>query len=125
MARRLDLEKFRKLLEEEHARVQSEFDALHTQAHAASQEDEVGELASYDQHQGDVGTETFLRERDFALEASAETILRQIEVALRKIDEGTYGICERCGKEIAAARLQAIPYTPFCIECAARVEGQG
>jgi RNA polymerase-binding protein DksA len=117
--------KFRKLLEAERVRIVKEIEGIQTLDHTTSQEDESGELSSYDQHPADAATETFLRERDVALEESAEAILRQVEVALRKIDEGTYGTCERCGKEIAPARLQAIPYTPFCIECAARVEGQG
>ena len=124
MSRHLDLTKYRKLLEDERARVQHEIEGIESLDRASSQSGETGELTDYDDHIGDVGTETFERERDLALEADAESILRQIDVALKKIDDGTYGTCERCGKPIAAARLEAIPYTPFCIEDAERLVGQ-
>jgi DnaK suppressor protein len=125
MARHLDLPKFRKLLEEERDRVLHEIQGIQALDHTTSQSDERAELSAYDQHQADSATETFERERDVAMEATAEAILRQVEVALRKIDDGSYGTCERCGKIIHATRLEAIPYTAFCIECAARLEGQG
>src|SRR5260370_38408929 len=98
MARHLDLEKFRKLLEEERARVLSEIESLQRMDSSASESQELGELSDYDQHPADLGTETFERERDLAIEESAEVTLRQIEAALKKIEEGTYGTCERCGK---------------------------
>jgi RNA polymerase-binding transcription factor DksA len=125
MARHLDLAKFKKLLEEERARVLDEIEGIQSMDSTASQQDEQGELSAYDEHQADVATETFERERDVALEADAQTILRMVEIALKKIEDGTYGTCERCGKIIPAARLEAIPYTPFCIEDAERVAGQG
>jgi DnaK suppressor protein len=124
MAQKLDLAHFRKLLEDEQTRIRHEIEDLRSMDSGASQEDERGELTSYDEHIGDAGTETFERERDVALEANAEAILRQVEIALQKIDEGTYGTCERCGKPIAKARLEALPYAALCIEDAARVEGQ-
>ncbi len=123
MARHLDLEKFRRLLEEERTRALSEVQALQAIGSGTSESQEVGELTDYDQHPGDQGTETFERERDLAMEESESVILRQTEVALKKIEDGTYGICERCGKPITAARLEAIPYTPFCIEDAQRLSG--
>ena len=124
MAQKLDLAHFRKLLEEERARIEHEIQDLHSMDSSASQEDEQGELSSYDEHTGDTGTETFERERDVALGENAEAILRQVETALQKIDDGTYGICERCGKPIGKARLEALPYAALCIEDAARFEGQ-
>src|SRR6266852_953555 len=116
MARHLDLEKFRRLLEEERARALSEIESIQRMDSSASESQERGELSDYDQHPADSATETFERERDLAIEENAEVILRQTEAALKKIDDGTYGTCERCGKMISAARLEAIPYTPYCIE---------
>jgi DnaK suppressor protein len=124
MARHLDLEKFRKLLEEERARALHEIETLQGMDSSASESQELGELSDYDQHPADSATETFERERDLAIEDTAEVILRQTEAALKKIDAGTYGTCERCGKLISAARLEAIPYTPFCIEDAERLSGR-
>src|SRR5947209_9041083 len=109
MSRHLDLDKFRKLLEEERARALIEIEGIQALDATTSQSDERGELSSYDEHQADAATETFERERDVAMEASAQSILRQVEIALKKIDDGTYGTCERCGKIIPASRLEAIP----------------
>lgn len=124
MARHLDVAKFKKLLEEERARVLEEVEGTDAGGSESTQGMEQAELSHYDEHQGDTGTEMFLQERDVALEANAEALLRQVEVALQKIDDGNYGTCDRCGKPIAAARLEAIPYSPFCIECADRMVGQ-
>jgi RNA polymerase-binding protein DksA len=124
MARHLDLEKFRKLLEDERARALSEIQTLQGMDSSASESQERGELSDYDQHPADNATETFERERDLAVEDTAQVILRQSEAALKKIEDGTYGTCERCGKPITAARLEAIPYTPYCIEDAEWLSGR-
>ena len=115
MAQQLDLAHFRKLLEDERARILHEIEDLRSIDSTVSQEDEQGDLSSYDEHIGDTGTETFERERDVALGENAEAILRQVETALQKIDDGTYGICERCGKPIGKARLEALPYAALAI----------
>ena len=87
--------------------------------------DSVSELASIDiNHPGDVGTETFEREKDMALSSNVDGLLAQIEGALAKMDAGTYGTCDRCGSPIPSARLEAIPYATLCIDCQARVENQ-
>jgi DnaK suppressor protein len=124
MSRHLDLAKYRKLLEDEQSRVRNELASLQSADSGSSESGETGELTDYDQHTGDAGTETFLRERDLAIEDSEQTVLRLIEVALQKIDDGTYGVCERCGEPIPAARLEAIPYTPYCIKDAEWLEGR-
>ena len=76
----------------------------------------ISELASNDQHQGDIGTETFEREKDFSLLEQLEAEISDLDAALRKIDEGTYGRCEVCGQEIDAERLEAMPGTRTCRE---------
>lgn len=124
MAGHLDLKKFRKLLEEERARAASEINALQEMDSDATESQETGELSDYDQHPADQATETFERERDLAMEENEQVILRESEAALKKIENGTYGTCERCGKPIGVARLEAIPYTPYCIECAERLSGR-
>jgi RNA polymerase-binding protein DksA len=123
MARHLDLEKYRKLLEEERARALSEIQALQGLDSSGNESQTAGELADFDQHPAELATETFERERDLAMEDNESVILRQTEAALKKIEDGTYGTCERCGKPITAARLAAIPYTPYCIEDAQRLSG--
>jgi RNA polymerase-binding transcription factor DksA len=68
------------------------------------------------QHQADIGTETFNRERDLSVLESIEAELSDVEHALRRIDEGTYGRCEACGKPIGDDRLEALPAARFCLD---------
>ncbi len=87
-----------------------------------SEEDSLGELSSADQHQADVGTETFNRERDLSILESVQAELADVEHALRRLDEGTYGICEACGRPIDDSRLEAMPAARFCLEDQATAE---
>lgn len=82
----------------------------------------AGELSGNDQNPADEGTETFNRERDFSILDSLETELVEIESALRRLDDGTYGTCEVCGGTIGDERIEALPATRFCVEHAAARE---
>ena len=59
---------------------------------------------------------------EITIERNQEELLEAVEEALRRIDQGTYGKCEGCGKKIPEARLQALPYTSFCTDCARKAE---
>ena len=83
---------------------------------AESENADISELSSLDQHQGDIGTETFEREKDFSILEQLEAEIGDLDAALRKIDEGTYGTCEICGREIEPERLEAMPGTRTCFE---------
>ncbi len=87
-----------------------------------TEEESLAELSSVDQHQADIGTETFNRERDLSILESLEAELADVEHALRRLDEGTYGTCEACGRQIDSARLEALPATRFCLEDQAAAE---
>jgi YteA family regulatory protein len=76
----------------------------------------MGELSSYDNHPADEGTDLFEREKDIALNEHYRNELKNINKALTAIENGTYGKCEVCGKEIAKERLEALPTTTYCIE---------
>jgi len=76
----------------------------------------VGELSSIDNHPGDEGTELYEREKDIALNQHDEYQLENINLALKAIENGDYGKCLTCGKEISYERLQAIPETLYCVE---------
>ncbi|HEX7063877.1 MAG TPA: TraR/DksA C4-type zinc finger protein [Bacillales bacterium] len=75
-----------------------------------------GELSQYDNHPADSGTAVFEREKDFALRQQVEEELRDVEYALSKMENGTYGICETTGKPIPLERLQAIPTARTALE---------
>lgn len=111
----MDADEARTRLTEERQRLESlreGFDDLNAESEEAS----LGELSSVDQHQADIGTETFNRERDLSILENVEAELADIEHAIRRLDEGTYGTCEACGKPIDDARLEAIPAARFCLE---------
>lgn len=81
-----------------------------------------GDLSSYSYHMADQGTDTMDREMAFALASKSGRLVYHIDEALRRIKEGTYGICEKCGKQISAARLEAVPHARLCINCKAAEE---
>lgn len=83
------------------------------------------EMASYSLHMADSGTDNF--DRDFALSllSSDQDAIYEIEEALKRIEKGTYGVCELTGKAIPKARLDAIPWTRFTVEAQAQLEKEG
>ena len=72
--------------------------------------------------QADQGSRTFEREQEMSLAAKARDIVDQIDLAMRRMDEGRYGICENCGQPIGKARLQAFPRATLCLRCKQREE---
>lgn len=80
------------------------------------QADSSGSLADYDQHPGDQGTETFERTKDLAVREQIDERLADIDRALQRIGEGTYGECEICGRPIEPERLEARPSVRYCLQ---------
>lgn len=70
----------------------------------------------------DLGTKVFAREQEFALAVTLRTRMDQVERALQRLDEGTYGTCDGCHKEIPVARLAAFPMATRCVTCKAAEE---
>lgn len=83
---------------------------------------EERELSKVDQHPAELGTETFERERDMTALRIVESELEDIDEALRRIDQGSYGTCDECGKPIAEERLEAKPWARLCIVHQAQLE---
>jgi RNA polymerase-binding protein DksA len=117
-----DTDEFRTLLEQERERLTRAVGFLHDE-NPGTIEEELGEVGSggTDNHLGDTASATFDRELDQGLEEGAQQTLAEIDAALRRIEDGTYGICEVCGKPIGADRLRAIPWARLCIEDQRRV----
>jgi RNA polymerase-binding transcription factor DksA len=86
------------------------------QLEAADELDATG--TGYTNHQADDATMVFDQTVNHSSLKSARERLREIEEALARYDEGCYGVCENCGNDIDIARLEAIPYTPLCLNCA-------
>ena len=113
----VDTARFEQVLREERQRVLDAISYLHEET-PGSLEDETEEIVgNSDNHLGDTASATLDREIDYSLEENSEQVLRAIDVALQRIEEGTYGTCETCGKPISEERLEAIPYATQCIDC--------
>jgi RNA polymerase-binding protein DksA len=119
----VDVERFRRELLDERARVVAALEFLHDE-HPASLEDETGDLVAggADTHPADTATETFDRELDYTLEENSEHVLAEIDQALGRIEAGTFGTCRSCEEPIDPRRLEALPWATQCIGCRRRDE---
>jgi RNA polymerase-binding protein DksA len=114
MTTQLDLDRFRRVLEDERDRLRHARATVH---HDGSLLEETGDLAiGSGDHIADSASETYMRELDEGLEENADHLLGEIEAALTRIDHGTYGFCASCGKPISPERLEAVPYATLCID---------
>jgi DnaK suppressor protein len=120
----IDTERFRDALLEERKRVEHALASLRNE-HPGSLEDEVEEMAATlnDNHPAETATATLGREIDYTLGENSEQVLAEIDAALKRVDEGTYGTCAGCGGEIRRERLEASPWASLCIDCKRRAEG--
>jgi DnaK suppressor protein len=103
------------LMEERDSYVRSA-DLLKAQADSLALEHEPGDV-QFDEEGGEGGTANVDREMDLHLSAQARATIVEIDRALEKIAEGTYGYCEQCHEPIPDARLQALPYASLCVAC--------
>jgi RNA polymerase-binding transcription factor DksA len=104
----MDLERARERILEEQSRVSGLIGEMKSEL-GQSDADDSSELADYDQHPADTGSDTFEREKDFSILEELEGELAELEAALRRIDEGTYGIDEVTGATIDPERLDVVP----------------
>ena len=118
----IDTDHFRSMLLEERERVQKAIANLRDD-HPGSLDDEVDEVAATsDNHLGETASATLGREIDYTLGENSEQVLAEIEAALQRIENGTYGVCRKCGREISAERLEAYPWASLCIDDARLAE---
>ncbi len=118
----IDTASFKEQLEAERDRLQDAVGFLERE-NPGTIEDELGEIGSggTDNHLGDIATATFDRELDQGLEEGAQQTVSEIDAALARIEDGSYGVCEICGKPIGEERLAAIPWARFCIDDARKL----
>ena len=116
----IDPARFRDELLAERRRVLDAIEYLHKE-NPGSLEDETEEMP-IDNHLAETATATLDREIDYTLEENSEHVLAAIDVALERIEDGTFGKCVTCGREIAEDRLAAIPWATQCIDCKRREE---
>ena len=110
-----EIDELRTHLESERAELSTQLTTIEDQAFAATQSDMSGDVG-VDDESADAGTATFEREKELSIEQNVRDLIQKIDRALKRIDDGTYGICEVCGKPIEKARIKALPYVDLCIK---------
>lgn len=113
---------FRKIVEREFDRVQKTAAALEEQARMTTGGPDAGSLSNAPMHLGDLGSVVYTQELGSTLLENEGFILRELADAMRRLDAGSYGTCEGCGKEIVDERLKVLPYARYCTSCAATLQ---
>lgn len=116
----MDTDAARTRLTDERERLTSTLEGLETDLEA--QKESLQELSVVDEHQADIGTETFEREKDLSIVESVRAAIEDVDHALARLEQGTYGECEICHQPIGDDRLEAVPAARFCVEHQAEVE---
>ena len=110
-----ELDEFAARLRSERLELTEQLTTIEDQTFATTQSDLSGDVG-VDDESADAGTATFEREKELSIEQNVRDLLQKIDRALKRIDAGTFGICERCGKPIEKARIKALPYVDLCIK---------
>jgi len=118
MSRNSDVRPFKDKLVELRARLRGDVTTMANSTLKRTRTEASGDLSSMPIHMADIGSDNFDQEFTLSLMENEEGTLGLIEDALERIEAGTYGACVECGCRIPKMRLNAIPYTPYCIKCA-------
>lgn len=109
-----EIKELRERLEAERGELQAQYEELEQSTFSSNQSEMTGEMG-FDEEYADAGTATFEREKDLSLVNNLRDLMERIDKALARMDEGTYGLCDRCGKPIEKLRLKALPYANLCL----------
>jgi RNA polymerase-binding protein DksA len=111
-----ELKKFEALLLAKKAEILKEMGII-GESHSETIKEATGDLSHYSYHMADQGTDNMEREMAFAFASKGGRLVYHIDMALKRIQDGTYGTCQGCGKPIQRARLKAVPHARLCIQC--------
>ena len=117
-----DTERFKQTLLEKRKEIVGNVNEMEDEALKKSRLDAAGDLSSMPIHMADIGTDNYEQEFALGLMDSERKLLKEIDDALQRIEQGTYGICEATRKPIAKARLEAQPWARYCVEYARMLE---
>ena len=110
------MKQLRQLLIIERAKLAEEIKSIARDA-STSPRDASGDLSAYTVHMADMAADTYDRELSMNIASSEQQVLYEIDDALKRLDDGSYGTCQQCNQPIAMSRLKAVPYASLCIEC--------
>ncbi|MFH1701324.1 MAG: TraR/DksA C4-type zinc finger protein [Candidatus Zixiibacteriota bacterium] len=114
--KKADMKKYEKLILAKRETLRDDIKELRKESTATIKES-TGDLSSYSYHMADLGTDAQEREKKFLLASKSGRLIYHLDEALRRIENGTFGKCLECGKNIAKPRLDAVPHARFCIAC--------
>ena len=117
-----EMKPFKEQLLSARARLRGDVSTLANAALSKTGGGSGGTLSSVPSHIADMGSDTYEQDNTLRLMDNEGEVLEQIEGALERIEDGTYGSCVECSGRIPKMRLNAIPYTPYCVKCASELE---
>ena len=110
-----ELDDLKQRLIAERKDLEAQYNELEESTFATNQSELTGEMG-FDEEYADAGTATFERERDLSLVNNLRDLMERIDKALAKMEDGTYGLCDRCGRPIEKLRVKALPYANLCLK---------
>ena len=110
------IKQFRQLLITERAKLASEIRSIAQDA-SKSPREASGDLSAYTLHMADMAADTYERELSMNIVSSEQELLYQVDDALKRLDDGSFGLCQQCSQPITMSRLKAVPYASLCISC--------
>ena len=117
------LKQFRELLLQERVKFADEIKSIAKDA-SKNPREASGDLSAYTVHMADMSSDTYERELAMNMASTEQQVLYQIDEALKRLDDGAFGICLQCSKPITLSRLKAVPYGALCISCQRSKEQQ-
>ncbi|MDD4899273.1 MAG: TraR/DksA family transcriptional regulator [Candidatus Omnitrophica bacterium] len=117
-----ELADFKKMILKRKEEILDEIQHISDDTLKKSQKEASGDISGYTYHMADVATDTYDREFSLGLASSGRELLYELEDALKRIDDGTFGICESCKSTITKTRLKAVPNARFCVKCQEKKE---
>lgn len=112
-----DLAEFKKLVLKRKGVILDDIQHISDDTLKKSQKEASGDISGYTYHMADVATDTYDREFSLGIASNERKLLYELDDALKKIEEGTFGICEDCKNLIAKNRLKAVPHARLCVKC--------
>jgi DnaK suppressor protein len=117
-----DIEHFKQMLLEKRGEILANVNEMEDETLKKSRLNAAGDLSSMPIHMADIGTDNYDQEFTLGLMDGERNLLKEIDDALQRVEQGTYGICEGTGRQIQKARLEAQPWARYCVEYARKLE---
>jgi DnaK suppressor protein len=117
-----ELVQFKRILLAKRGLLASNVNRMEDEALRKNRQNASGDLSSIPIHLADIGTDNYEQEFTLGLIQDEEEVLHDIDEAIARIEDGTYGACEMCEKKIPKARLKVVPHARLCIECQRKEE---